>query len=38
MKVLQKKAETKKDKTFEEYKEYYKVGYETDIERNPYKR
>ena len=31
--VLQKKVETNKDKTFEEYKEYYKVGYETDIER-----
>jgi len=31
--VLQKKVETKKDKTFAEYKEYYKVGYETDIER-----
>ncbi|MFP5116447.1 metal-binding protein ZinT [Bacillaceae bacterium C204] len=31
--VLHKKVETKKDKTFEEYKEYYKVGYETDIER-----
>ncbi|TQR14631.1 metal-binding protein ZinT [Psychrobacillus soli] len=31
--VLLKKVETKKDKTFEEYKEYYKVGYETDIER-----
>lgn len=32
-KVLHKKAETKKDKTFEEYKEYYSVGYKTDIER-----
>ncbi|MEH7086124.1 metal-binding protein ZinT, partial [Neobacillus drentensis] len=31
--VLQKKVETNKDKTFEEYKDYYKVGYETDIER-----
>ncbi|SMQ86779.1 zinc transport system substrate-binding protein [Bacillus sp. OV166] len=31
--VLQKKVETNKDKIFEEYKEYYKVGYETDIER-----
>jgi len=31
--VLQKKVETNNDKTFEEYKEYYKVGYETDIER-----
>ncbi|PLT31154.1 hypothetical protein CUU66_04145 [Peribacillus deserti] len=25
--------ETNKDKTFEEYKEYYKVGYKTDVER-----
>jgi zinc transport system substrate-binding protein len=32
-KVLQKKVETKKDKTFEEYNEYYKVGYKTNIER-----
>ncbi|MFZ0446591.1 MAG: metal-binding protein ZinT [Bacillus sp. (in: firmicutes)] len=31
--VLHKKVETKKDKSFEEYKEYYKIGYETDIER-----
>ena len=31
--VLQQKVETKNDKTFEEYKEYYTVGYETDIER-----
>lgn len=31
--VLQKKVETKKDKTLGEYKEYYKVGYETDIKR-----
>lgn len=31
--VMQNKAEAKKDKTFEGYKEYYKVGYETDIER-----
>ncbi|MBZ5753822.1 metal-binding protein ZinT [Metabacillus rhizolycopersici] len=31
--VLQKKVETNKDKTFKEYKDYYKVGYETDIER-----
>lgn len=32
-KVLHKKAETNKDKTFEEYKEYYSVGYKTDLER-----
>lgn len=31
--VLQQKVETKNDKTFEEYKEYYTVGYATDIER-----
>ncbi|WP_144556028.1 metal-binding protein ZinT [Bacillus sp. X1(2014)] len=31
--VLQKKVETNNDKTFEEYKEYYKVGYETDVKR-----
>lgn len=31
--VLHKKAATNKDKTLEEYKEYYQVGYETDIER-----
>lgn len=31
--VLQKKVETKKDKTFEEYKAYYTAGYETDIDR-----
>ncbi|MBN6888718.1 zinc transport system substrate-binding protein [Cytobacillus horneckiae] len=31
--VLQKKVETNKDKTFDEYKEYYTVGYETEIER-----
>ncbi|MEH7454162.1 ZinT/AdcA family metal-binding protein [Gottfriedia acidiceleris] len=32
-KVLQKKVETKNDKTFEEYKEYYKIGYKTEVER-----
>jgi zinc transport system substrate-binding protein len=31
--VFQHKAETKQDKTFEEYKAYYKTGYETDVER-----
>ncbi|MDQ0271713.1 metal-binding protein ZinT [Cytobacillus purgationiresistens] len=31
--VLQKKVETNKDKTFEEYREYYTVGYDTEIER-----
>lgn len=29
--VLQKKAAEKKDKTFVEYKEYYEVGYQTDV-------
>ncbi|MBI6528580.1 metal-binding protein ZinT [Proteus vulgaris] len=30
--VLQKKAETKKDKTIEEYRAYYTQGYKTDID------
>ncbi|MGG4551903.1 metal-binding protein ZinT [Paenibacillus humicus] len=31
--VLHKKVETNQDKSFEEYKEYYSIGYETEVER-----